>query len=75
MLVYICEYLRPKSDLVGQGARLRLESRQKSRITMMIRNTRLTLMLTRRAVLESPKSSSGMKVSGTFQPGLRLGGF
>ena len=42
---------------------------------MMIRNMTLTLMLTRRAVLEAPESSSGMKMSGSFQPGLRLGGF
>ena len=74
MLLYILEYLRPKSDLVGQGARLRLERRQNSSRTIMIRKMTLTLMLIRSA-LEGPESSSGMRMSGSsFQPGLRLGG-
>ena len=59
---------------MGQGARLRLERRQYRSTTMMIRKMTLTLMLIRRAGLEEPGSWSGITVSGSFQPGLRLGG-
>ena len=58
---------------MGQGARLRLDRRQYSSRTMMIRKMTLTLMLIRSA-LEGPASSSGVRMSGSFQPGLRLGG-
>ena len=74
MLLNICEYLRPKSDLVGQGARLRLERRQYSRRMMMIRKMTLMLILIRRA-LELPASEMTMSGSGSFHPGLRPGGF